>query len=112
MGIMDSPISKTQFGKAALVEPNQQQGLAAQSAAVGSGASANNSIPMGGVNSASVTGGGTTSVPGITNPAANSIMSGNMTNGNGLAAMANSSGLQPQQNANQYSIVGGANMMV
>ena len=103
---------------------NQQQGLAAQSVGANSTAASNN-IPMGDVGSTPVTGGATTSVSGITNPAANSMMFGNRTNGSGLmngqitqsfggglAAMANSGGLQPQQNANQYSIVGGANMMV
>lgn len=98
---------------------NQQQGLAAQSAG------ASSSIPMGDVSSTPVTSGATTSMSGITNPAANSMMFGNRTNGSGLmngqmtqsfggglAAMANSGGLPQQQNANQYSIVGGANMMV
>lgn len=97
-----------------------QQGLAAQSAGTNS-----NTTSMSDVSSAPVSGEGTTSLSGSINPATNSWMLGNSTNGSGpmngqmtqsfgggLAAMAYNGGNIQQQNANQYSIVGGAKMMV
>lgn len=98
------------------VEQPQQQsgGLAAQSAAAS------------GFGSSETVGAPTTSVSGVTNPAANQAMFGNRTNGSGmmngqmmqgfnggLASMANNGFGQgmPIQGPGQYDVIGGAKLI-